>query len=352
MSGTAWPRAVVVIVSVLFALVWLALPALMRLGHGPGQWDLAARVGDSVLGMSWVLFTWTLLSVPLWLALALFGVADPARSRIVTGFVVLMAAGLGVYGHLEALRVPRVKALDVALPRLGGGFDGLRVAVLSDTHFGPLNRTNWSKKVVARVNELAADVVCHVGDVADGPVGRRVGQVAPLGEVRASQGRYYITGNHEYFGNASEWLDLMWRLGWEPLHNAHAVLHRGGDRLVLAGVDDPTGTGRLPGHGPDLGAALDGADPQLPVVLLAHQPRQVRDAVLAGVDLQISGHTHGGQIWPFHYLVRTDQPSVSGLSRHGCDTRLYTSRGTGFWGPPLRLFAPSEITLLTLRAGR
>jgi predicted MPP superfamily phosphohydrolase len=280
----------------------------------------------------------------------LFGVADPVRSRTVAVFVVLVTAGLGVYGHLEARRVPRVRALDVMLPRLGGGFDGLRVVVLSDTHFGPLDRTNWSKKVVARVNELGADVVCHLGDVADGPVGRRGGQVAPLGEVRAGQGRYYITGNHEYFGHASEWLDRMRLLGWEPLHNAHAVLRRGGDRLVLAGIDDPTGSGRLPGHGPDLGAALDAVDPELPVVLLAHQPRQVRDAVLAGVDLQISGHTHGGQIWPFHYLVRTDQPSVSGLSRHGPGTQLYTSRGTGFWGPPLRVFAPSEITLLTLRA--
>jgi len=176
--------------------------------------------------------------------------------------------------------------------------------------------------------------------------------------VRAELGKFYITGNHEYFGEAQAWLDYMGGIGWMPLHNRHQVVCRGGDRLVIAGIDDPTGAGRLPGHGPDLPAALAGADPALPVVLLAHQPKQVTQAVEAGVALQISGHTHGGQIWPFHYLVRLDQPVLAGLSRHGGGgsgdtsggTQLYTSRGTGFWGPPLRVFAPSEITLLTLRA--
>ena len=135
------------------------------------------------------------------------------------------------------------------------------------------------------------------------------------------------------------------------MHNRHIVVERGGSRLVVAGVDDRTAesSGRA-GHRADHAAALAGADPDLPVLLLAHQPKQVTDAVTHGVDLQISGHTHGGQIWPFHFLVRLDQPVVRGLSRHGVRTQLYTSRGTGFWGPPLRVFAPSEITLLTLRA--
>jgi uncharacterized protein len=159
-----------------------------------------------------------------------------------------------------------------------------------------------------------------------------------------------VTGNHEYFGEADGWLAHLRELGWEPLHNRHLVVERDGARLVVAGVDDATagGSGR-PGHRADHATALAGADPDLPVLLLAHQPRQIRQAVEAGVDLQLSGHTHGGQIWPFHYLVRVDQPTVRGLTRHGDRTQLYTSRGTGFWGPPLRIFAPSEITLLTLR---
>jgi predicted MPP superfamily phosphohydrolase len=131
------------------------------------------------------------------------------------------------------------------------------------------------------------------------------------------------------------------------------VVERGGARLVVAGVDDRTaGSSGLPGHQADHDAALAGAPGDAPVLLLAHQPKQIQGAVAHGVDLQISGHTHGGQIWPFHYLVRLDQPVVQGLSRHGERTQLYTSRGTGFWGPPFRIFAPSEITLLTLRSAR
>jgi predicted MPP superfamily phosphohydrolase len=145
----------------------------------------------------------------------------------------------------------------------------------------------------------------------------------------------------------------MQALGWEPLHNRHIVVERGGDRLVVAGVDDRTAAGTgLAGHKADHELALTGADAALPVLLLAHQPKQIDAAVAHGIDLQISGHTHGGQMWPFHYLVRIDQPVVQGLSRHGERTQLFTSRGTGFWGPPFRIFAPSEITEITLRAGQ
>jgi predicted MPP superfamily phosphohydrolase len=216
---------------------------------------------------------------------------------------------------------------------------GLRVAVLTDTHFGPIDRARWSARVVEVVNGLRPDLVVHLGDLADGPVARRAPQVAPLGDVRAPEGRYYVPGNHEHYGGAAQWVEHMRGLGWQPLVNEHRTI---GDGLVLAGVDDPTGA-------PDLAAALAGADPATPVLLLAHQPSQVTAAAAAGVALQLSGHTHGGQIWPFHLLVRTNQPVLAGLSRHGARTQLYVSRGTGFWGPPLRVFAPSEITLLTLR---
>ena len=237
------------------------------------------------------------------------------------------------------------------MPRLGRGLDGLRVVLLTDTHYGPIDRARWSGRVTEAVNELAPDIVCHTGDIADGTVAQRREQAAPLGDIRAGLARTYVTGNHEYFGEAQGWLDHMQELGWSPLHNRHVIIERGGDRLVLAGVDDATAAGSgLPAHRADLDAALAGADPQLPVLLLAHQPKQVGAAVAAGVDLQISGHTHGGQIWPFNFLVRVDQPVVQGLSRHGARTQLYTSRGTGFWGPPLRIFAPSEITEITLRA--
>jgi predicted MPP superfamily phosphohydrolase len=352
-GGTAWPTTVVVAGTLLFAASAAALPALMMLGHGHRHLDWAAALGNALLGAAWVLFAWSVFGQLLELVLLLGGVPDPQRSRVVASAVAGVAVVLLVWGYVEAMRVPRVKRVDVTIDGLGRGLDGLRIAVITDTHFGPIDRAQWSTGVVARVNELDADVVCHVGDIADGTVDMREGQASPLASVKASSARAYVTGNHEYFSEAQGWLDYMESIGWSALHNRHIIVERGGDRLVLAGVDDATATASgTRGHGADLRAALAGADAALPVVLLAHQPKQVAHAVRGGVALQISGHTHGGQIWPFHHLVRLEQPVVSGLSRHGDRTQLYTSRGTGFWGPPFRVFAPSEITLLTLRRPR
>jgi len=342
-SGTAFWLGTAV-----FLLGYLCLPAGMLLGHGPAQSDAASIVGDTMLGAMWVLFTTSVLGNIVGLVLALAGVHDPGRSRIVAVGVLAVAVVAVAWAISEARRVPRVRRVEVPIPGLGAGLDGLRLVVITDTHYAALDRLRWSERVVEVVNGLQPDIACHAGDLADGSVAKRHRQVDPLGKVSAALGRFYITGNHEYFGDAPGWIEHMTSIGWQPLRNQHEIITRDGDRLVLAGIDDPTGTG-LPGHGPDLSAALAGADPELPVVLLAHQPKQITDAVQAGVALQISGHTHGGQIWPFHYLVRIDQPVVAGLSRHGDRTRLYTSRGTGFWGPQLRLFAPSEITVLTLR---
>ena len=351
-AGTRWPTAMVVIGSALFAAGFVALPVLMMRGHGRSHWDWAAATADALLGAVWVLFVWSVLGQVLRLALLMLGVEDPARSRVVAGAVVAIVLGLLVWGYAEAMRVPRIRHVEVTIPGLGAGLDGLRVAMITDTHFGPIDRSRWSAAVVARVNGLDADIVCHVGDIADGTVEVRRAQAQPLAAARGKLARVYVTGNHEYFSEAQGWLDYMDSIGWDALHNRHIVVARGGDELVVAGVDDATAQGSgVQGHGSNLEAALADADPTLPVLLLAHQPKQVLQAVSAGVDLQISGHTHGGQIWPFNLLVRLEQPVVQGLSRHGDRTQLYTSRGTGFWGPPFRLFAPSEITALTLRRG-
>lgn len=349
-GAAAWPVAVVVAGTALLVVAFAALPVTMMLGHGRRHLDWAAVIGDALLGAAWVLFVWSVLGQVARLALMVAGVDDPLRSRVVACAVVAVTVVLLVWGHFEAMRVPRVRNVDVEISGIGRGVDGLRVAMITDTHYGPINRSRWSADVVARVNELDADVVCHVGDIADGTVVVREAQASPLAGVRASSARVYVTGNHEYFSEAQGWLDYMESIGWAALHNRHIVVERGGDRLVVAGVDDATArSSGVSGHGADLTGALEGADAALPVLLLAHQPKQVAHAVRAGVDLQISGHTHGGQIWPFNFLVRLDQPVVQGLSRHGDRTQLYTSRGTGFWGPPFRVFAPSEITLLTLR---
>ena len=349
-AGTRWPASVVVGGSALFAAAFVGLPVLMMWGHGRSHLDWAAATADVLLGAVWVLFVWSVLAQLLRLALLLFGVEDPVRSRVVAGAVVGVVLLLLAWGYAEAMRVPRVRRVEVTIPGLRTGLDGLLVAIITDTHYGPIDRSRWSAAVVDRVNELEADIVCHVGDIADGTVEVRRDQTQPLATARGSLARVYVTGNHEYFSEAQGWLDYMDSIGWDALHNRHIVVARGGDELVVAGVDDATAKGSgVDGHGSNLEAALAGADPGLPVLLLAHQPKQVTQAVDAGVALQISGHTHGGQIWPFNFLVRLDQPVVQGLSRHGERTQLYTSRGTGFWGPPFRVFAPSEITALTLR---
>ncbi|MFJ8924628.1 metallophosphoesterase [Streptomyces sp. NPDC102415] len=352
-AGQNWPLPVTLGGTALFVIGLVVMPLAMVRGHGRRQQDRAAVVGDTLLGASWVLFTWSvLLGVLLRLALALAGVGDgQSRARIVGYAVLGVAAVLLAWGYFEARRVPRVRQVDVQLPRLGPGLDGTRVALITDTHYGPLDRARWSERVCETVNSLEADLVCHTGDIADGTAERRRAQAVPLGTVRATRARVYVTGNHEYYSEAQGWVDLMDELGWEPLRNRHLLIERGGDTLVVAGVDDVTAeSSGLAGHRAHLAGALDGADPDLPVLLLAHQPKFVDRAAAGGVDLQLSGHTHGGQIWPFHHLVRIDQPVVAGLSRHGARTLLYTSRGTGFWGPPFRVFAPSEITLLVLRS--
>ncbi|WP_433711654.1 metallophosphoesterase [Nocardia sp. CA-084685] len=335
--------------SAAFLAGFVCLPASMFLGHGPRQHDAASIVGDTLLGLMWVVFSWSVIGNVVGLGLAVGGMDDPVRSRIVAAGVFVIAAALSVWGVVEARRVPRVRTVDVAIRGLGPALDGLRMVVITDTHYAALDRLRWSERVVEVVNAQQPDIACHAGDLADGSVEKRHPQVDPLGKIDAPLGRFYITGNHEYFGDAPGWIEHMTSIGWQPLHNQHETITRGDDRLVLAGIDDPTGVS-VPGHGPDLPAALAGADPDAPVILLAHQPRQVIEAAAAGVALQISGHTHGGQIWPFHYLVRLEQPVVAGLSRHGEHTQLYTSRGTGFWGPQFRVFAPSEITVLVLRS--
>ncbi|MGX5396759.1 metallophosphoesterase [Streptomyces anulatus] len=354
-TGQRWPLPVTLIGTALSVLGLAGMPLAMVRGHGRRQQDRAAIVGDTLLGCVWVLFTWSvLLGVLLRLALTVAGVGDgQGRARMVTWAVLGVTAVLLALGYAEARRVPRVRRLDVELPRLGAGLDGTRVALITDTHYGPLDRARWSARVCETVNTLEADLVCHTGDIADGTAERRRAQAAPLGTVQAARARVYVTGNHEYYSEAQGWVDLMGELGWEPLRNRHLLLERGGDTLVVAGVDDVTAeSSGLAGHRAHLAGALQGADPDHPVLLLAHQPKFIDRAAAHGIDLQLSGHTHGGQIWPFHYLVRLDQPAVAGLSSHGARTLLYTSRGTGFWGPPFRVFAPSEITLLVLRSPR
>ena len=341
-----WPSALAWAGRATLALGAIALVALtVRANSGQGT-DAQGRGGHVLLGLGWILFSMTLVTdLVLRLPLLMAGVPNPLRSRLVAVALLLLVVTLAVTGWREAVRVPRVRRVAVPIHGLAPASVGTTIAVLTDTHFDAWTSRGWADGVVDAVNGLDPDIVVHAGDLADGSIAQRGEQVAALAGVRATQ-RYYIAGNHEYYSGVDAWLSQMDAHGWRVLLNDHAV-HDG--RLVFAGIDDPTGAAE--GRGPDLDAALLGAPSDLPVILLAHQPHLIRDS-RDRVDLQISGHTHGGQIWPFHILERLREPVVQGLSLQGDRTRLYTSRGVGFWGPPFRVFAPSEISLLTLvRAG-
>src|SRR5262249_20380248 len=224
---------------------------------------------------------------------------------------------------------------------------GYRIAQITDLHVGPTIGRAYLEDIVQRVNALEPDLVAVTGDLVDGSVEQLGPHVEPIAQLRAPDGVFFVTGNHEYFVRGLEkWLDFLRARGVRVLRNERVSI-RGSHGFDLVGIDDLTAKSYGRGHGADLERALAGRQHDKPVVLLAHQPRQVKDAVAHGVDLQLSGHTHGGQIFPFSLLVRLFEPFLAGGFKLG-QTQLYVSRGTGYWGPPMRLGAPSEITLIEL----
>jgi hypothetical protein len=256
------------------------------------------------------------------------------------------AAGVVGGGMVSALGAPEVNRLTIPLRRLDPGLAGFRIAVVADIHLGPLLGRGHTERVVRMINETEPDLVALVGDLVDGTVDELGPALAPVRDLVSRQGTFFVTGNHEYYSGYAPWITELERLGVHPLRNERTTISRGGAEFELAGVNDVNG--RSYGDGPDLDRALTGRDPARPVVLLAHQPVQVADAVVRGVDLQLSGHTHGGQFYPFHYVVRAAQPSLAGLSKVA-DTWLYVTRGVGFWGPPVRIGAAPEISVVELR---
>jgi predicted MPP superfamily phosphohydrolase len=268
-------------------------------------------------------------------------------SRAIAATVGIAASALAVVGASSALGEVGVRRVDVKLPRFPEKLGRFRVAQLSDVHIGPTLGGAWLARVVEKVNALEADAIVITGDLVDGPLSALREHVAPLADLRAKHGVYFVTGNHEYYAGADEWIAEFRSLGIHVLRNERVSLGDGEHSFDLAGVDDWTAARFGSGHGPNLDKALEGRDASRELVLLAHQPKQIREAAEKGVGLQISGHTHGGQIFPWHALVKLDQPYLAGLSKHG-DTQIYVSRGTGYWGPPIRVGAPSEITLLEI----
>jgi predicted MPP superfamily phosphohydrolase len=255
------------------------------------------------------------------------------------------AIGLSAVGLLQARR-PAIRTLRVPIDALPPELEGYRIVQWSDVHIGPTIQRGFVTSLVERTNALDADAIAITGDLIDGYLNDLRDDARPLRDLRARDGVFYVTGNHEYYWRASEWVREIQSLGVTFLKNEHRVIRRGEARLVMSGVTDPVGRYT---HRTNPSAALAGAPADAVTIMLAHRPQNASAAEKLGVDLQLSGHTHGGQFFPFNVVIRWFQPVVAGLHRVG-RTWLYVSRGTGYWGPPSRLGVGGEITVIELTA--
>ncbi|TGK06439.1 metallophosphoesterase [Leptospira fletcheri] len=264
-------------------------------------------------------------------------------SLAVLGFT----GGLTAFGFYQAHKKPSIKEVKIKVQGLPDGLEGFRIAQLSDIHIGPTIKGGFLQDVVERTNALNAHLVAITGDLVDGPVSLLKEHTLPLRYLLSKYGTYFVTGNHEYYSGALAWIRELESMGIQVLLNQNKLISHNGSRIAVAGVTDYKAHSVLPNHKTDPQKAASGTEHADFKLLLAHQPNSVFEAAKAGFHLQLSGHTHGGQYFPGNLLIHIFQKFVAGLSRWE-DTQLYVSRGTGYWGPPLRIGAPSEITLLVL----
>jgi predicted MPP superfamily phosphohydrolase len=330
--------------SAVLVRIGLVAPSLRR-----SRWSGAlAWTGLLAMGFFSSLLVLTLVRDVLLLILALAGAAGPAIVRDSAIAVPLLALAVTFIGFINARRLARVVRVDVPIVGLPQELAGYAIAQISDIHVGPTIKRGYLNAIVNKVNSLKPDAIAVTGDLVDGSVQRLALHTEPLGRLSAPDGAFFVTGNHEYYSGAEQWIAEVRRLGLRVLLNEHVIRRRGQAVLMIAGVTDYTAQHFNPAHKSDPHLAAAGAPDDVAVrVLLAHQPRSAPAAADAGFDLQLSGHTHGGQFFPWNLFVPLQQPFVAGLNRVR-SLWVYTSRGTGYWGPPKRFGAPSEITLVRL----
>ena len=312
--------------------VWMGTAFFLLVGLGAG----------SLVGLGDKLLLWARAADP-----------DPDRRLFLARTLGGGVAAFGVVAGMTALRgglkAPALVDVSVTLQKLPKSMHGLTIVQVSDLHVGPTIRGDVVDALVARINALNPDIVALTGDLVDGSVASLSPEMTAFAKLRPKYGTFLCTGNHEYYSGVDEWIAWWRQQGVTVLRNERVTVGTGTDVLDVAGVDDWQAARFGRGHGHDMAKALAGRDPNRPLVLLAHQPKSIDEAVAGEVCLQLSGHTHGGQLWPFSHLVRLQQPYVAGLAQQG-KTWIYVSRGTGYWGPPMRLNAPSELTRIVLRA--
>jgi predicted MPP superfamily phosphohydrolase len=354
----AWPvlsalLAMSLITSALFMPMGIGLAARLA-GAGRGTTRVVTWLGWAGMGLFSTLFVLTVIrELALLVAIAAGaihpGIVDLESFRRSSALgVVLLGFLITLLGFSNARRTAAVSRVTVPISNLPSALEGFQLVQISDIHIGPTIRGAYLRRIVEAVNLLRPDMVAITGDLVDGSVLELASHVAPLADLASRHGTYFVTGNHEYYSGAHSWIVELRRLGITVLLNEHVVLRHDGALAVVAGVTDYSAAHFDPAHRSDPFAAIAGSPLGAGVkILLAHQPRSAPAAADAGFDLQLSGHTHGGQFMPWNFFVKMQQPFVAGLHRLR-QLWVYTSRGTGYWGPPKRFGAPSEITLVTL----
>jgi uncharacterized protein len=344
-------------IAVTVAVIAPVLPMLWNTLTGPGGAPRASGAFAWLLFIGWVLVALTFIALlatdlgrlVVWLGRRAMRAPrmDLSRrhaiARITGGVIGTAVVGHVTYGVARALGDPEIVDVPMTLPKLGRALDGFTIVQLTDIHVGGTVGRRFVEELVSRTNALGGDMIVLTGDFVDGSVSELRDAVAPFAELEAKHGVYFVTGNHEKYAGAASWIEHFRSLGIRVLRNERVEIVRDGAAFDLAGIDDYS-------LKPDLAAAVAGRDTTRPLVLLAHQPRQVHVAAQHGVDVQLSGHTHGGQVWPWHYLVSLQQGGLLAGRYTVGTTQLYVSRGPSYWGPPVRVGAPPEITRVILRA--
>ncbi len=352
----AWPKPWGVILTVLlFTLAALIPLVFITMRSAPRSWGgPLAWVGYTWMGFMFYLLVFSALGDAGLGTVSAFGLmpADPAQRRFVARALALgigvLSGGVGLTGLWNVTRGFRVRRVRVPLAKWPQAASGYVIAQISDVHVGPTLGRGFVEDVVRETNALNPDLIAITGDLVDGTVEQLRDQVEPLRGLKARDGVYFVTGNHEYYSGADDWVAYLQTLGIRVLRNEHVQIR---DVFELAGVDDYSAARMLPHHGQDVAKALSGRNPDHALVLLAHQPKSFKEAGPAGVDLQLSGHVHGGQMVPFNWVTYFEQPFVAGLYREN-QSWIYVSEGTGYWGPPMRVGTRSEITRLELVRAR
>ena len=369
-AGFVYPWNLILWLLIAALLILPFLPLVLRFYKIEKSWlDLLSWIGYIGLGFFFLTFILLLLRDLGWLIVIAGGKtyvlissifshlpgriagADPISRTLILNYlnlgIVSLSAGLTVYGLFSARRRPRMVEISIPIPDLPDDLASLRIVQITDIHVGPTIKKNFVQAIVDSVNALDPDIIAFTGDLADGTVAHLRNDVEPLNDLKAHYAKYFITGNHEYYSGVKSWLEEISQLGFIVLQNEHQVIEHGHAKILIAGVPDYSGRQFSKDHAIDMGKALEGA-PQVDArLLLAHQPRTIYEAASAGFDIQLSGHTHGGQFIPWKYLVSLEQPYIAGLHKHG-PTWIYVSNGAGYWGPPLRIAAPPEIALIKL----